>query len=305
MTRSKLSRNLILILVLTVCWTLQRSAYYNVTTRNGRTPLLNLGRKEGTHIIMNIGSNVDPIIPRLTDDPCTVSIAFEPIVSHLIPKHPALHVIPAAVTGDDNGWAAMNIYNRKGASSSLSKASFEDYWNKHTELKIVPTIAFRKILESLRGYNIDFLLTDMQGHDFTAVSSVGDLLAEVGVKRIVTEVYKDKVYTYKGVQNDLCENWLPHMTKIGYVFEGLSKITTGLETLVEGYRNAQEIKETCKVSTAKMEELPKAGLNEYNALWRLKSEAASNNLGIYQYGTASDTGQKFSPEDYAKCLLKL
>ncbi len=142
-------------MILTVCWTLpraydyfvfQRSAHYNVTTRNSRTPLLNLSRKEGTHIIMNIGSNVDPIIPRLTDDdPCTVSIAFEPIVSHLIPKHPALHVIPAAVTGDDNGWAAMNIYNRNGASSSLSKASFEDYWNKHTELKIVPTIGLTRL----------------------------------------------------------------------------------------------------------------------------------------------------------------
>ena len=299
-----------MILILTF-WTLikaynnfvfQRSSHHSkmATTGNSHTPLLHLGRKEGTHIIMNIGSNVDPIIPRPTDDPCTVAIAFEPVVSHLIPKHPALHVIPAAVTGDDNGWAAMNIYNRKGVSSSLSKASYEANWNKHTELKIVPTIGFRKILESLRGYKIDFILTDMQGHDFAAVSSVGNLLAEVGVKRIVTEVYKDKVNTYKGVQNDLCENWLPHMKKKGYVFEGLSK-NHCFETLVEGYRDAQEIEETCKVSTVKMEEL-KAGLNEYNALWRLKIEAASDNLGIYQYGTTRDTVHKFSPEDYAKCL---
>ena len=268
-------------------------------------PPINIGRKKGTHIIMNIGSNLDPIIPRPSDDPCTVSIAFEPIVSHLIPKHPALHVIPAAVTGDSNGWSAMNIYNKDGRSSSLSKASYKDSWNKHSEVKLVPTISFQQVLESLKGYEIDLILTDMQGHDFAAVSSVGNLLAEVGVKRIVTEVYKDKVFTYEGAQNDLCENWLPHMTKVGYVFEGLTKMSGDVDTLIPGYRNKHEIVESCKSAVLQLREMSKAGLNEYNAMWRLKTEAQeSEDIGLYKYGTlvSKDIGHRFTPEEYAKCL---
>ena len=268
------------------------------------SPPIDLGRKDGTRVILNIGSNLDPIVPRPNDNPCTIALTFEPIVGHRIPQHPALHVIPAAVTGS-SGWSTMNIYNRDGRSSSLSKASYKDGWNNHSQLKVVPTIGLRLILESLRNFEIDFILTDMQGHDFAAVSSVGDFLAKAGVKRLVTEVYRDQVFTYQGVQNDLCQDWLPHMTNIGYVFEGLTEMSGDTEGLIDGYRNAEEIVGSCKIAASKTDKTPKAGLSEYNAFWRLQSEPAiGEGIDAYQYGTHSERqpGHSFTEADYKKCI---
>lgn len=268
-------------------------------------PPIDLGRKAGTRVIFNIGSNLDPIVPRPNDDPCTIALAFEPIVGHLIPDHPALHVITAAVTPEGHGgWTTMNLYNKDGRSSSLSKASYGANWNNNSKLKVVPTISFRNILDSLRNFEIDLILTDMQGHDFVSVSSVGSYLAERAVKRLVTEVYKDNITTYKGAHNDLCRDWLPHMTSIGYVFEGLTTMVGETGTLLDGYRNYEEAVESCKKSLEKNPE-EKAGLSEYNAFWRLKSEPkVGTGIEFYQYGTHSskNEGHKFADQDYAKCM---
>jgi hypothetical protein len=279
---------------------------------------MDIGRRERTPIIINIGSNLDPIVPRPTDDPCTVALAFEPIVGHKIPPHPALHVIHAAVS-HVGGWSAMNLYNKDGVSSSLNKASHQaawsnqGKWNKKSHIRIVPTVAFRTILESLQHYDIQMIMTDMQGHDFKAVSSVGDYLAQVGVKRLVTEVYKDNVSTYKDAHNDLCRDWLPHMTSIGYVFEGLRMMMGDTETLLDGYRNAQEVIETCK-KEMKDHPVETAGLSEYNAYWRLKSEPVvpaslmkegANLINPYLFGTHSPTkqGPVFSDQEYEQCAM--
>jgi hypothetical protein len=264
-----------------------------------RASPIDLGRKDGAHVIVFIGSNDGPIVPRSTDDPCTVALAFEPIVSDLIPSHPGLHVIPAAVSGQ-GGWASMFIYNTLGVSSSLSKPSHEGWWNKGGgSLKVVPLISFRTVLESLRKYQIDIIVTDMQGHDFEAVSSVGGLLKEAGVKRLITEIYTDNVATYEGVNNDLCQDWLPHMTSIGYIFEGLKHEKAG-------YRNAEELEITCKKALATSGGAPKAGNKEGDAYWRLEGEEPSiSDHKVYDYPTHSKrkTGIEFTAEEYAKCRM--
>ena len=268
-------------------------------------PPLDIGRKVGTHVIFNIGSNLDPIVPRPNDDPCTIALAFEPIVGHLIPDHPALHVVPAAVTPEgQGGWTTMNLYNKDGRSSSLSKASYGAVWNENSKFKVVPIISFRNILDSLRNFEIDLILTDMQGHDFVSVSSVGKYLAERNVKRLITEVYRDNVTTYKGAQNDLCKNWLPHMTSIGYVFEGLTAMVGETDTLLYGYHNYEEAVASCKKSLENNPE-EKNGLNEYNAFWRLESEPkVGSGIEFNQYGTHSSKreGHKFADQDSAKCM---
>jgi hypothetical protein len=240
-----------------------------------------------------------------------VAIAFEPIVGHKIPPHPALHVIHAAVS-DVGGLSVMNLYNKNGLSSSLSKASYQAKWNRKSNIQIVPTIAFRTVLESLEHYDIQMIMTDMQGYDFKAVSSVGNYLAQVGVKRLVTEVYRNNVSTYKGAHNDLCRDWLPHMTSIGYVFEGLRVMRRNTMIFLEGYRNAQEVIETCK---KEMKEHPveTAGEDEYNAYWRLKSEPVPASLGKegadsidpYLFGTHwyKYPGPVFSDQQYEQCTM--
>lgn len=102
----------------------------------------------------------------------------------------------------------MHMYNKNGVSSSLTKPSYEGFWNKNGgSIKVVPTMSMRTILESLQLYAIDFIKTDMQGHDFSAISSAGDLLVKQGVKRLMTEVYWGNVVTYQGIRNDLCKDW--------------------------------------------------------------------------------------------------
>jgi len=272
---------------------------------------INLNRKNGTHVIINIGSNLDPIVPNPEDDPCTLAIAFEPIVGHLIPDHPALHVVPGAVSST-SGLSAMNIYNLDGRSSSLSKASYNARWNRNSKIKLVQTISLKEVLDALGNYEIDTILTDMQGHDFTGISSAGVALAEHNVKRLVTEVSNDNVASYLDSPNDFCLHWLPHMTSVGYEFEGLLRmLDMGYnEGFVEGYGNEAEANETCrkKLREDKNDE-PKPGLNEFNALWRLKTEKKNSGgdfkdiVKMYHYGTHSSKkpGHKFSKEDYSKC----
>ena len=53
----------------------------------------------------------------------------------------------------------------------------------------------------------------MQGFDFTAVKEGADVLKE-RVTHIVTEVWKDDIYTYDA-RNDLCRDWMPLMEELG------------------------------------------------------------------------------------------
>lgn len=74
-------------------------------------------------VMLNIGTNMNPLMPPANDS-STVVVAFEPVVpAHLIHvKHPRLFIVPAAV-GTDDGLVEMNVYGRSttyaGSSSSL------------------------------------------------------------------------------------------------------------------------------------------------------------------------------------------
>ena len=48
-------------------------------------------------VVVNVGSNLDPIMPSKEMGPCAHAIAIEPIVGCEIPPHPQLSIIPAAV----------------------------------------------------------------------------------------------------------------------------------------------------------------------------------------------------------------
>lgn len=278
------------------------------TTSSSTTMMLDLPPGTKT-VILNIGSNLDPIVPRKTDGPCTSAIAFEPIVSCQIPKtHPRLQVVPAAI-GATHGLATMTVMNESGQSSSLSKAATSSFWNNNPDrgdgqMKIVPVLPLRDVIQSIpSNVDIDFILTDMQGYDFMAIQSAGDFLAQRNVKRLKTEVYMDDTVTYVGVHNDFCRDWLPYMLSIGYELVHLSG---------SGYANKEQALESCSVTDGKKEEekvqrLSVAGLKEADALWRLSSLFGSDqqdDLKLYSYPTIQH-GQPFSDEEYASCAKSL
>lgn len=175
-------------------------------------------------VIVNIGSNLDPLLPP-EDDPTVAAIAFEPIVSCNISHHPRLYVVPAAVSSED-GMALMNVAHQHGVSSSL----YEPTKKVHAMLsantgvaeteKIVPMVAMTTFLNSIpERIDILHIKTDMQGHDYSALSSAGALLRRAHY--LETEVYFRGVETYKGAKNDFCRDTFPFMRSIGFEVIGV------------------------------------------------------------------------------------
>lgn len=244
------------------------------STKSSR--FLDLGLPNGTKILLNFGSNLDPIIPRPEDDDeCTVTIAFEPIVHNAIPSHPAVYVVPIAVA-DYDGLAMMNVYNTDGVSSSLSTPVMTAKWNRGkraTGPKVVPVLSVKTIMQTLVDKRVAFIKTDMQGFDFAAISSVSPETwkHKYQIPHLITEVYLESVKTYAGVSNDLCLDWLPFMKKAGYIFEGL----TGN---VQGYESQGSLEETCRQQASRGDVAGKKqrengiSLLEANALWRHYSQ---------------------------------
>jgi FkbM family methyltransferase len=179
-------------------------------------------------VIINIGSNLDPVMPPQGEDAAFVAtIAFEPIpttVAQIIP-HPNLFVVNAAIAGHD-GLTTVSTYNDNGVSSSMFKPAAASGWNNQTrrgdgKQYVVPVLSFATVLQSIASHiNIAFLKTDAQGADFAAVKSL-DAAAMMRVPILVIECATQNIYTYADTNNDFCRDWLPHMTAFGYRVQGL------------------------------------------------------------------------------------
>jgi hypothetical protein len=268
--------------------------------------LENLG-KNVSSLILDIGSNNNPIMPRQKDGPCALSIAFEPIVPQDIPPHPQLRVFPLAVAGNSStvGLDAMIVYN-KGASSSFSKVRYKSRWNQRENdgrNQVVSVVSIAFILHAVGHYPIALLMTDLQGHDFAAIQSAGHLLVEKGVKRIVTEVFFDDETAYEGVHNDFCRDWLPYMKSIGYVYEGSRPYVKfrkeHAETKCKSFNEANG-----------PERQWRKGQNKgFDAFWRLSKvpSMGKDEWHEFTYPYHSINGKRdplyheFSGEDYATC----
>lgn len=173
------------------------------------------------HVFMNIGSNIDPLLPPDGDE-SVVSIAFEPIVSNRIPPSRGLFVVAAAVS-NFSGMAQMGVYNDRGLSSSLAKPAWSGLLTDEHAPQLVPVISMSTVLASLPSrIDVWFLKTDMQGHDFIALSSTGALLRQ-RVHYIMSETAVNNVHAYNGTANDLCRDHLPFMRANGFKMLGMCK----------------------------------------------------------------------------------
>lgn len=178
-------------------------------------------------VLLNIGSHVDPILPKDGSRACTRTIAFEALVASHVPYHPLLHVIPAAVDTTE-GVLSMNVYNIGGVSSSLNDAT-EDFkpvfaeYKKNGHAKVfVPALSLERVLRSIpASVAIEFVKSDTQGNDFRLFRSVESELRRLKIPRMMTEVYLLGYSPYIGVQNDLCRDWAPYMGSLGYTLFAL------------------------------------------------------------------------------------
>jgi FkbM family methyltransferase len=253
-------------------------------------------------IIINVGSNLDPIMPAYSMGPCAHSIAIEPIVGCNIAEHRQLSIIHAAVS-DRPGVATMIQNNNNGLSSSLSKPAKDDFWNTNNERGdgkrvIVPVITLSSVLNAIPStVKIPFIKTDMQGFDFAAVKATGSILKE-RVVHIMNEVWFDDVYSYDA-ENDFCRDWLPFMTDLGYVL-----------IKVEGWGgsageppNPNVIAALCQQQLDQFPERPtvqeRPGLVEGNVYW-VRHDAIDVQLPHFDTVLEFDQSH-FLEEDYATC----
>jgi len=269
-----------------------------------------------TSVVLNIGSNVGPVMPKESAGPCAIGIGFEPIVHHLIREHPQLYVVPAAVVGTSgSGMASMYTYNQLGVSSSLSKAATTDqFWNnnvrrKDGKQKFVPTLSLTTLLQSIPlGVEITYIKTDMQGYDFSAVAAGGMALVARGIKYIETETFWKDSYQYKDVHNDLCRDWLPLMAKLGYEYD-FTRRNEGY-CPEDQFETAKLAQQTCSKYIADhpiREQTNTDSKFVCNVLWRLKGVASTGNTDPYDHPTMPANNKQKMPktwtaEEYSSCF---
>ncbi|KAI2505335.1 hypothetical protein MHU86_9135 [Fragilaria crotonensis] len=226
-----------------------------------------------SEVFLNIGSNLDPILPPVDSGDKGLTIAFEPIVGCKIKPHKQLMVVQAAVDATA-GLSSMFVFNQDGLSSSLSKPAYQDFWNSDSNrdghIQIVPIITLRQILHAIPLHiAIPYIKTDMQGHDFVAIAAAGESLFKRNVDYLYTEVYVNNLSSYKGVNNDFCTTWWPHMQRVGYdlVF---------LEQLGQPRLDPKATTDFCAQQRLKGETTATATevlMSEGNALWKRKGAA--------------------------------
>ncbi|KAL7531440.1 hypothetical protein ACHAWF_003768 [Thalassiosira exigua] len=221
-------------------------------------------------IVINVGSNLDPIMPSRRMGPCARAIAVEPIVACHIPKHPQLHVLPAAMSSDP-GVTTMRTYNVDALSSSLVKPAKEGWWNNKVKergdgtVQLVPVVTLSSLLNAIpERTRISLIKTDMQGFDFVAIKEAAHVLQR-RVTHLFTEVWFDDKYSYHA-ENDLCRDWLPFMTKLGY---SVAKIDDSYE--VWKGASDREVRIRCAEQLRKNPTRPAveeaAGLKEADVYW--------------------------------------
>lgn len=182
------------------------------------------------YVTINLGSNIDPL---LSEDETVCSVAFEANLktANQIPYHSRLFVIPAAVSGSYASSAPLIDFHidptRHGDSSSLSE--FHDP-NKRVKILhgvnwktyVAPLLPFSEVMNAVPSHlPIILLKTDMQGHDYDTVSSIGCKGLE-RVERLKSEIFLNNVSTYSlppGISNDYLTVWKPFMEKCGWVID--------------------------------------------------------------------------------------
>ena len=273
-----------------------------VSSTSEEAPILLDIPKTTKEIVINVGTSVDPILPSPEMGPCAKCIAVEPIVGHNIAQHPQVSVVHAAVS-ERSGVMSMNVYNNGAESSSLAKPSASQYWNANSDRGdgrtiIVPVITLSSLISAVPNTTqISLLKTDMQGFDFVAIKEAGSILKQ-RVRHIMTEVWMNDHYTYHA-NNDLCRDFLPFMTELGYELAPDIKFDS---RSVTHSKTPDQIRAQCEKQLRDTPIRPGvkegAGLDERDAYWVRKD---SIDIPFPDCPNIKKPRKTFTAEEYATC----
>lgn len=192
--------------------------------------------------IINAGANSDPTV--YFDDPNMCTVAFEPLLSTIrimeksLPHYAnstRLFVLPTAVS---NKWGFRTFFKeqrRRGDSSSFHKLN-PDADEENGGLKqefftpiVVPVIPLSAIVDAIpEDRELFGLKTDLQGHDFLTVSSLGDRIKRFG--QVLVETYVGETQLYTGVENNFKKNFLPWFESKGFKLKWEPNCGPGLDS---------------------------------------------------------------------------
>lgn len=153
---------------------------------------------------------------------------------------------------------------------------------------LVPVITLSSVINAIpTETKISLIKTDMQGFDFVAIKEAATALKK-RVTHLYTEVWFDDTHTYHA-ENDLCRDWLPFMTELGYV-------------LVRTNGKGDDVKEIRANCDKQLKDRPvrpdvdeSAGLNEGDAFW-VREDAVGE-----PFPNCETTPPKFSATEYSSC----
>ena len=176
-----------------------------------------------TAVEINIGTNWSPI---KASGPHVYLILVEPspsIAPVLKKREPTATVLQMAISNFTGTALFHNYQSNSQASSSLSDPTRDKFWSKNGHDIQVNVHTLKELLDAVpKDVPIQFLKTDMQGHDLTAIKSAGSEITRIS--KVLSEAYVNgKEPNYKGVTNDR-ESFETYMKKMGFRESSCSKV---------------------------------------------------------------------------------
>ncbi len=135
------------------------------------------------------------------------------------PDNPRLIALPVAISLE-RGFMDFNV-NSDNATSSLLPSVEGNSAEKYTRtvrVDKVPVLRLEDVLERIPpDVEVEFLKTDVQGHDLQVLQSAGDQLRRV--EKVQTEIINEKIYEGEGALRPGTEaEFVAHMESKGFRF---------------------------------------------------------------------------------------
>ncbi len=185
-------------------------------------------------------ADLDTVPPDWRKSGDMLVIAVEPLTEYWSawPDHERLIALPVALS-TERGWLDFHV-NRFAVTSSLLKSvekSGYDDLTKTVQVRKVPVLRLEDVLERIPPtVEVEYLKTDVQGHDLQVLKSGGEQLRRV--KRIKAEVINTAMYEGQGDARPGTEvEFVAYLKRMGFRFEADSDVQSGRRWLDKSFVN--------------------------------------------------------------------
>jgi FkbM family methyltransferase len=158
----------------------------------------------------------------LLGNPDMALIAIEPLEEcwRTWPDKARLFALPVAIS-TERGWMDFHVNSSNATSSLLEtvQGNMVDGLTRTVETRKVPVLRLQDILERIPPeVDVEYLKTDVQGHDLQVLKSAGEQIRRVG--RVKVEVINAPIYSGTGERRPGTEKeFVDYLSGHGFDFE--------------------------------------------------------------------------------------